>query len=224
MPPKARAGRSAAPSRSVGPDPARSGTRQKRLVGRAIRAVGQCRGRHHRMISGPDPVAGTCRLDDGDPAAGLGRGRARVGHGPVPGQAGRRGAGRRLGQLQPALRDPAGAARLRGDPDRPARGRRNRWPVALARALDGRTAVGLARGDDRHGADLRPYAGGFRHRADGRRLDPGRDQDHAIAIYDRVQGFDMAGAGAMSAVLVTISLSAIAITYWLSGRVGRRLA
>lgn len=53
---------------------------------------------------------------------------------------------------------------------------------------------------------------------------PGETRTIAIAIYDRVQGFDMAGAGLMSAVLVAISFSAIAITYWLSSRVGRRLA
>lgn len=45
----------------------------------------------------------------------------------------------------------------------------------------------------------------------------------AIAIYDRVQGFDDRSAAIMSAVLVAISLFTIAITYWLSARVGRRL-
>lgn len=53
---------------------------------------------------------------------------------------------------------------------------------------------------------------------------PGETKTIAIAIYDRVQGFDMAGAGVMSAVLVAISFSAIAVTYRLSSRVGRRLA
>lgn len=53
---------------------------------------------------------------------------------------------------------------------------------------------------------------------------PGETKTIAIAIYDRVQGFDMAGAGIMSAALVAISFTAIAITYWLSARVGRRLA
>lgn len=53
---------------------------------------------------------------------------------------------------------------------------------------------------------------------------PGETKTIAIAIYDRVQGFDMRGAGIMSAALVAISFSAIAITYWLSARVGRRLA
>lgn len=53
---------------------------------------------------------------------------------------------------------------------------------------------------------------------------PGETKTVAIAIYDRVQGFDMQGAGIMSAALVAISFSAIAITYGLSTRVGRRLA
>jgi len=53
---------------------------------------------------------------------------------------------------------------------------------------------------------------------------PGETKTIAIAIYDRVQGFDDRGAAMMSAVLVAISLFAIAITYWLSARVGRRLS
>lgn len=53
---------------------------------------------------------------------------------------------------------------------------------------------------------------------------PGETKTIAIAIYDRVQGFDMAGAGIMSAALVAASFTAIAVTYWLSARVGRRLA
>ena len=53
---------------------------------------------------------------------------------------------------------------------------------------------------------------------------PGETKTIAIAIYDRVQGFDDRGAATMSAVLVAISLFTIAITYWLSGRVGRRLS
>lgn len=52
---------------------------------------------------------------------------------------------------------------------------------------------------------------------------PGETQTVAIAIYDRVQGFDDRGAGIMSAVLLTISLFAITITFWLSSRIGRRL-
>jgi molybdate transport system permease protein len=53
---------------------------------------------------------------------------------------------------------------------------------------------------------------------------PGETKTIAIAIYDRVQAFDMAGAGMMAAVLVAISLCTILLTTWLSARVGRRLA
>jgi len=53
---------------------------------------------------------------------------------------------------------------------------------------------------------------------------PGETRTIAIAIYDRVQGFDMAGAAVMSAVLVAISLVTITLTYWLSARMGRRLS
>lgn len=52
---------------------------------------------------------------------------------------------------------------------------------------------------------------------------PGETRTIAIAIYDRVQAFDGQAAGTMSAVLVAISLAAIAATYVLSARVGRRL-
>ncbi|MCJ7872827.1 molybdate ABC transporter permease subunit [Phaeobacter sp. J2-8] len=53
---------------------------------------------------------------------------------------------------------------------------------------------------------------------------PGETRTIAIAIYDRVQSFDMAGAAQMSAVLLAISLSTIAVTFWLSTRAGRRLS
>ncbi|MFO7770496.1 MAG: molybdate ABC transporter permease subunit [Roseovarius gahaiensis] len=53
---------------------------------------------------------------------------------------------------------------------------------------------------------------------------PGETKTIAIAIYDRVQGFDDRGAAVMSATLVAISLFTIAITFWLSARVGRRLS
>ncbi len=53
---------------------------------------------------------------------------------------------------------------------------------------------------------------------------PGETKTVAIAIYDRVQGFDHRGAATMSAVLVAISLFTIALTFWLSSRVGRRLS
>ncbi len=52
---------------------------------------------------------------------------------------------------------------------------------------------------------------------------PGETRTIAIAIYDRVQAFDMAAAGVMSAVLVAVSLVTIALTFALSARVGRRL-
>jgi molybdate transport system permease protein len=52
---------------------------------------------------------------------------------------------------------------------------------------------------------------------------PGETKTIAIAIYDRVQGFDDRGAGIMSAALLAISLFAISVTFWLSARVGRRL-
>lgn len=53
---------------------------------------------------------------------------------------------------------------------------------------------------------------------------PGETRTMAISIYDKVQSFDMTGAGVMSAALVAISFGAIAITTWLSARIGRRLA
>jgi molybdate transport system permease protein len=52
---------------------------------------------------------------------------------------------------------------------------------------------------------------------------PGETRTVAIAIYDRVQAFDMNAAATMSAVLVSISLLTIAATFALSSRVGRRL-
>ena len=53
---------------------------------------------------------------------------------------------------------------------------------------------------------------------------PGETKTIAIAIYDRVQGFDDRGAALMSTVLVAISLFTIALTFWLSARAGRRLS
>ncbi|TXK62348.1 molybdate ABC transporter permease subunit [Alkalisalibacterium limincola] len=52
---------------------------------------------------------------------------------------------------------------------------------------------------------------------------PGETRTIAIAIYDRVQAFDTASAGTMSAVLLMISLVAIALTFAMSRRLGRRL-
>jgi molybdate transport system permease protein len=53
---------------------------------------------------------------------------------------------------------------------------------------------------------------------------PGETKTIAISIYDKVQGFDDRGAAIMSATLVVISLFTIALTYWLSARMGRRLS
>jgi len=52
---------------------------------------------------------------------------------------------------------------------------------------------------------------------------PGETKTIAIAIYDRVQAFDDAAAGQMSALLLAMSLATIALTYAFSRRVGRRL-
>lgn len=52
---------------------------------------------------------------------------------------------------------------------------------------------------------------------------PGETETIAIAIYDRVQAFDTASAGTMSAVLLFLSVVTIALTFILSRRVGRRL-
>ena len=51
---------------------------------------------------------------------------------------------------------------------------------------------------------------------------PGETKTAAIAIYDRVQAFNSAGAGAMSAALLVLSLIALGITYRLSRKVGQR--
>jgi molybdate transport system permease protein len=53
---------------------------------------------------------------------------------------------------------------------------------------------------------------------------PGETKTVAIAIYDRVQAFDDRGAAVMSATLLFISLSTIAVTFALSRRIGRRLS
>jgi molybdate transport system permease protein len=47
---------------------------------------------------------------------------------------------------------------------------------------------------------------------------PGETQTIAIAIYDRVQAFDNAGAALMSAMLVSLSFAAIVAIHWLAGR------
>ena len=52
---------------------------------------------------------------------------------------------------------------------------------------------------------------------------PGETKTIAIAIYDRVQAFDDAAAAQMSALLLALSLAAIALTFAFSRRIGRRL-
>ncbi len=47
---------------------------------------------------------------------------------------------------------------------------------------------------------------------------PGETKTASIAIYDKVQTFDTAGAGALSVILLLISLIAIAISYGIFGR------
>jgi molybdate transport system permease protein len=51
---------------------------------------------------------------------------------------------------------------------------------------------------------------------------PGETRTVAIAIYDRVQGFDAAGAGQMSALLLALSLAAIGVTFLSARRHGSR--
>ena len=53
---------------------------------------------------------------------------------------------------------------------------------------------------------------------------PGETRTIAISIYDRVQAFDTDSAAIMSAVLVAISVTTIAVTFSLSARVGKRLS
>jgi molybdate transport system permease protein len=53
---------------------------------------------------------------------------------------------------------------------------------------------------------------------------PAETRTIAISIYDRVQAFDDRGAAIMSATLVAFSLVTIALTFWLSRRLGRRLS
>jgi molybdate transport system permease protein len=50
---------------------------------------------------------------------------------------------------------------------------------------------------------------------------PGETKTIAIAIYDRVQAFDTAGAGVMSAVLLLLSLIAIAVAYATTATTGK---
>jgi molybdate transport system permease protein len=50
----------------------------------------------------------------------------------------------------------------------------------------------------------------------------GETRTVAIAIYDRVQAFDNAAAGAMSALLLALSFVAIGLVHLATRRVGRR--
>ena len=47
---------------------------------------------------------------------------------------------------------------------------------------------------------------------------PGETKTLALSIYDRVQALDMAGAGRMAALLLAVSLGAVALTFFLSRR------
>jgi molybdate transport system permease protein len=51
---------------------------------------------------------------------------------------------------------------------------------------------------------------------------PGETQTIAIAIYDRVQAFDEAGAATMSGLLLAFSLLAIGAVYLFANRIGRQ--
>jgi molybdate transport system permease protein len=51
---------------------------------------------------------------------------------------------------------------------------------------------------------------------------PGETKTIAIAIYDRVQAFDDAAASRMAALLLLLSLAAIALSFALTKRIGRR--
>lgn len=53
---------------------------------------------------------------------------------------------------------------------------------------------------------------------------PGETETIAISIYDRVQAFDDVAAGRMAALLLLISIVAIALSYALTQRIGRRHA
>jgi molybdate transport system permease protein len=51
---------------------------------------------------------------------------------------------------------------------------------------------------------------------------PGETKTISIAIYDRVQAFDLSAAGTMSAVLLALALAAMVIVYSTSARPARR--
>jgi len=51
---------------------------------------------------------------------------------------------------------------------------------------------------------------------------PGETKTVSIAIYDKVQSFDTTGAGALSLLLLGVSLIAIALSYGVFGRTPSR--
>ena len=51
---------------------------------------------------------------------------------------------------------------------------------------------------------------------------PGETKTIAISIYDRVQGFDLAGADRMAALLLLLSLGAVAVSFFASARLAVR--
>jgi molybdate transport system permease protein len=51
---------------------------------------------------------------------------------------------------------------------------------------------------------------------------PGETRTIAVAIYDRVQAFDTASAGVMSALLLLLSVATLGLVYALSNRMDRR--
>ena len=51
---------------------------------------------------------------------------------------------------------------------------------------------------------------------------PGETKTLAIAIYDRVQAFDLASADRMAALLLVLSLSAVAASFFASARLAVR--
>lgn len=51
---------------------------------------------------------------------------------------------------------------------------------------------------------------------------PGETRTLSVAIYDRMQAFDDTSAGVMAATLLTMVVTTLVATRWLSDRVGRR--
>ncbi len=51
---------------------------------------------------------------------------------------------------------------------------------------------------------------------------PGETKTVAIAIYDRVQSFDLAGADRMALLLLALSLGAVAASFFASARLAAR--